>query len=91
MSDDDLIVTGHRVFFGGNKIEIEARSHNPAFVGPQATEATQQAAPVSAPTTPASTQQAAPPAGSPEDIIAARIANDRKQRQLDNLALARTK
>ena len=91
------IQTGHRVYFGNRKMNMEMLETKPYYVATPGSELSQEELeaeamkdvkkPVSPPPPPA--EEAAPEAGSPEDI-AARIAGDRTKNQADILELAKS-
>ena len=90
------IQTGHRVYFGNRKMNMEMLEAKPYYVATPGSELSQEeleaeemkrvkkpAAP------PPAAEETAPEAGSPEDI-AARIAGDRTKNQADILELAKS-
>jgi len=93
------IQTGHKVFLGNNKMNMEMLTVKPYYVATpgsdltqeemeaEALEAMQGKKPQQAPPTPVAAEPAME-AGSPEDI-AARIAGDRTKNQADILELAK--
>ncbi|SHL10971.1 hypothetical protein SAMN05216582_1478 [Selenomonas ruminantium] len=92
------IQTGHKVYFGNNKMNMEMLTVKPYYVATpgsdltqeemeaKALEAMQGKMPKQAP--PPAVEEPAVEAGSPEDI-AARIAGDRTKNQADILELAK--
>ena len=95
------IQTGHRVYFGNRKMNMEMLEAKPYYVATPGSELSQEeleaaamkdvkkpAAPPPAEET-APAPAPAPEAGSPEDI-AARIAGDRTKNQADILELAKS-
>ncbi|MBP3781293.1 MAG: hypothetical protein ILA30_06485 [Selenomonas sp.] len=92
------IQTGHRVFRGGNKMEMEMLTVKPFYVATPGSDLTQEEMEAAALAADKKKQPAAPAAeepvsaaaeGSPEDI-AARIAGDRTKNQADILELAKS-
>ena len=91
------IQTGHRVYFGNRKLNMEMLEAKPYYVATPGSELSQEELeaeemkrvkkPVSPPPPPVA--EAAPEPGSPEDI-AARIAGDRTKNQADILELAKS-
>ncbi len=91
------IQTGHKVYLGNNKMNMEMLTVKPYYVATPGSDLTQEEMeaealaaleakkPKSAPPPPA---EPVPEAGSPEDI-AARIAGDRTKNQADILELAK--
>lgn len=92
------IQTGHRVFRGGNKMEMEMLTVKPFYVATPGSDLTQEEMEAAALAADKKKQPAEPAAeepvsaaaeGSPEDI-AARIAGDRTKNQADILELAKS-
>ena len=93
------IQTGHRVYFGNRKMNMEMLEMKPYYVATPGSELSQEELeaeamkdvkkPVSPPPPPAEEAASAPEAGSPEDL-AARIAGDRTKNQADILELAKS-
>ncbi len=90
------IQTGHRVFQGNRKMNMEMLETKPFYVatpGSKLTQEEMEAEAMAGAQRPAAPQQpaedAAPASGSPEDI-AARIAGDRTKNQADILELAKS-
>ena len=91
------IQTGHRVFFGNNKMNMEMLEMKPFYVATPGSDLTQEEMeaeamaavkkPAAPPPPPA--EEPVPESGSPEDI-AARIAGDRTKNQADILELAKS-
>lgn len=93
------IQTGHRVYLGNRKMNMEMLEAKPYYVATPGSELSQEELeaaemkrvkkPVSPPSPTAEEAAPAPEAGSPEDI-AARIAGDRTKNQADILELAKS-
>ena len=90
------IQTGHRVYFGNRKMNMEMLEAKPYYVATPGSELSQEELEAEAmkdvkkPAAPQpSAAEAVPEAGSPEDI-AARIAGDRTKNQADILELAKS-
>ena len=92
------IQTGHRVYFGNRKMNMEMLEAKPYYVATPGSELSQEELEAeemkrvkkpAAPTTPTEEAAPVPEAGSPEDI-AARIAGDRTKNQADILELAKS-
>ena len=93
------IQTGHRVYLGNRKMNMEMLEAKPYYVATPGSELSQEELeaeemkrvkkPASPPSPPAEEAAPAREAGSPEDI-AARIAGDRSKNQADILELAKS-
>ena len=90
------IQTGHRVYFGNRKMNMEMLEAKPYYVATPGSELSQEELEaeemkrVKKPAaSPPPVAEAAPEPGSPEDI-AARIAGDRTKNQADILELAKS-
>ena len=90
------IQTGHRVYFGNRKMNMEMLEAKPYYVATPGSELSQEELEaeemkrVKKPAaSPPPAEETAPEAGSPEDI-AARIAGDRTKNQADILELAKS-
>ena len=93
------IQTGHRVYLGNRKMNMEMLEAKPYYVATPGSELSQEELeaaemkrvkkPASPPSPPVEETAPAPETGSPEDI-AARIAGDRTKNQADILELAKS-